>query len=1556
MNGLYNPHEEHDACGVGFVAHLAGGEQRSVVLTALQAMARLAHRGGHAPGADNSPGALSAGDGAGILLPIPQGFFQRHWPVLATGAAWALGQLFMPQDKLMRESVLEIVRHSLAEQGLTVLQVRHVPVHSEYLHNAARETMPYICQLLVVPRHTFASDDVFERQLYVARRRMEKEAALALTHRGLSTRLFHVASLSCRSVVYKALLPGERLPLFYDDLQQDDFAAPFTIFHERFSTNTMPSWPLVQPFRHIAHNGEINTIRGNVLHMQAREAVLYSPLFGEDMDTVLPVIDEKSSDSGMFDNVVELLTHGGRSAPHALMMMVPEPFGQAYVMGDNKRAFYEYHAALMEPWDGPTAMVFTDGHSQVGALLDRNGLRPCRYSVSAEGLVVLASETGVVDHQADSSLRCGQLQPRRMIIADVQRHRMVPDAEIKGQVIRARPYRRWIQQYGVRLDALHIPEHILQEIPHTMDSRHAQAFGMSDYAQQQILLPMARNAQEPITAMGYDVPLAVLANPAVQPCTLFDYFKQQFAQVTNPPIDSQREELSMSLMQFAGHERNILNIDPEQEAAQCGMLRLQHPFLLEADMARLRACHHPQVRCATLDATFTATFGVGNTGKQLQKALQNLYETAEDALSTGASLLILSDTELSPERMAIPILLAAAGLHHHLLRRGLRHTCGIIVETGQAWEIMHMALLSAYGVSAVCPYLALRTVRGFAQSGLLEAKDYEAEAAYITALKKGMLKTMARLGISTLRNFRGGQCFEALGLSREIVDACFCGTTSRLQGIGFAELAREEAQRHALAFAPAVFQAADPQPPLLSQLMPHLWSVAAVRLLHSAVRPSARQSLTPTEAWQEYCAISDTQPQPISLRSLLSFVPMAVPVPLDEVEPAESIVRRFVGAAMSLGSLSTEAHETIAVAFNSLGACSNSGEGGEAPERGATMRGSTAKAGSVDTASRVRQIASGRFGVTAHYLAHASEIQIKIAQGAKPGEGGQLPAHKVTTEIARVRHTLPYVSLISPPPHHDIYSIEDLAQLIFDLRRIQPSARISVKLVAEAGIGTVAVGVAKAGADAVLVSGHDGGTGASPLSAVQHTGLPWEMGLSEVRQAFEHSGLRRHIRLQVDGLLRTGRDVVIAALLGAEEFGLGSTLLVSMGCIMCRKCHLGKCPAGIATQEPALRRRFTGKPEQVEAFLRFLAEDVRTHMAALGFRTVQEMVGRTDMLAQRLDAAGSKAATLDLHPLLCAGSARPAITERARAVQNEQNDFVAYGRRPAPAPPESELEQNIYRAALPVLSGLAQRCVYEGRIGNTDRAVGTRLAGVLARKAGDLSLRDNASIYIKLQGSAGQSLGAFLTSGVTIEVHGDANDYLGKGLSGGTLVVTPTASLQSSGLPLHEYSLVGNVALYGATAGQVYIAGMAGERFAVRNSGASAVVEGVGDHACEYMTGGTVVVLGSCGYNFAAGMSDGLAFVYDGDERFQNRCNTDSVELESVWLPEDKVLLRLLLEQHLQYTGSARAAAFLERWDESLSLFVKVVPLDYAAAIQRLQDSVRHGADTQANTEEVFSV
>lgn len=1550
MNGLYNPHEEHDACGVGFVAHLAGGEQRSVVLTALQAMSRLAHRGGHAPSDDSRPGALSAGDGAGILLPIPQGFFQRQWPLLSTGTSWALGQMFMPQDKTLRESLLAIVRHSLAAQGLTALHVRRVPVYSEYLHDAARKSMPYICQVLVVPHKAFASDDIFERQLYVARRRMEKEAAQALTRQALSTRLFHVASLSCRSVVYKALLPGERLPLFYDDLQQDDFAAPFTIFHERFSTNTLPSWPLVQPFRHLAHNGEINTIRGNVLHMQSREAVLASPFFGADMDAVLPIVDENGSDSAMFDNVLELLTHGGRSQPHALMMMVPEPFGQAYVMGDNKRAFYEYHASLMEPWDGPTAMVFTDGHSQVGALLDRNGLRPCRYSVSAEGLVVLASETGVVDHRADSSLRCGQLQPRRMIMADVQRHRMVPDAEIKGQVIRARPYRRWIQQHGVRLDALHIPDHILPEIPQAMDNRHAQAFGLGEYARQHILLPMARNAQEPIAAMGYDVPLAVLADPAVHHITLFDYFKQQFAQVTNPPIDSQREELSMSLMQFAGHERNILNLQPEEEAAQCGMLRLQHPFLLEADMARLRACHHPQVRCATLDATFDVISDAKGAGKHLQMALQGLYTAAEDALSTGASLLIISDTALSPERAAMPILLAAAGLHHHLLRCGLRHACGIIVETGQAWEIMHMALLSAYGVSAVCPYLALRTVRGFAQSGQLETEDYEAEAAYITALKKGMLKTMARLGISTLRSFRGGQCFEAVGLSKEIVDACFCGTMSRLQGIGFAELAREEAQRHILAFAPALSDDTGTQQPRLG---PHLWSAADVRLLHNAVRPTARQSLSPAEAWQKYCALSDAQPQPITLRSLLTFVPMAVAVPLDEVEPAESIVRRFVGAAMSLGSLSLEAHETIAVAFNRLGACSNSGEGGEAPERGAT---STAEAGIVDTASRVRQIASGRFGVTAQYLAHAGEIQIKIAQGAKPGEGGQLPAHKVTAEIARVRHTMPHVSLISPPPHHDIYSIEDLAQLIFDLRRIQPSARISVKLVAEAGIGTVAVGVAKAGADAVLISGHDGGTGASPLSAVQHTGLPWEMGLSEVRQAFEDSGLRRHIRLQVDGLLRTGRDVVIAALLGAEEFGLGSTLLVAMGCIMCRKCHLGKCPAGIATQEPELRRRFGGTPEQVEAFLRFLAEDVRTHMAALGFRTLEEMVGRTDMLAQRQDMAGSKAATLDLHPLLCTGSARPVPAKCTRGEQSGQGAFVAYGRRPAPAPAESDLEQNIYRAALPVLSGQAQHCVYEGRIRNTDRAVGTRLAGVLARKAESLPLLDNSSIHIKLQGSAGQSLGAFLSQGVTIEVHGDANDYLGKGLSGGTLVVTPPACLQSSGLALHEYSLVGNVALYGATAGRVYIAGMAGERFAVRNSGASAVVEGVGDHACEYMTGGTVVVLGSCGYNFAAGMSGGLAFVYDGDERFQNRCNTDSVELESVWQPEDKELLHSLLVEHLQCTGSAKAAAFLERWDESLSLFVKVVPLDYAAALQRLQDSVRHGADTQANTEEVFTV
>lgn len=1521
MPAFYDRSQEHDACGVGFVARLSGAPSHQVITDALTAMERLAHRGGH--GATDH-----AGDGAGLLLPLPRAFFARQWPgLLPHESHWAVGQLFLPRLGEVRQKVMHLVRESCAAAGLEVLDGRDMPLCPEVLAQTARDAMPHMAQILVRPalRSGVEPDgEALERMLYVARRRMEKAVQTALRQDGHDPRQFTVVSLSARSIIYKGMLPGGRLGDLYPDLRDPSFAAPFAVFHERFSTNTLPSWRLAQPFRCIAHNGEINTLSGNVSRMKLREPVLESSLLGEDLRHVLPVVDEFGSDSAKFDNVLELLVRSGRSLPHALMMMMPEPFGAAFVMGDNKRAFYEYHSVLMDPWDGPTALVFTDGYRRVGAMLDRNGLRPCRYTISRDGYVVLASETGVADLESDRMLQRGQLRPRRMLMVDVERHRVVPDAEIKGRVIREKPYRRWLKQHAVAMQDIVQDDwdaHAVEPAPPCDPARQRLFFGFDEATLRQTLLPMARDGQEPVGAMGIDVPLAVLDR---RPQRLFNYFKQQFAQVTNPAIDPLREELSMSLMNYAGRERNLLEPTPEH----CATLRLPHPFLTRHDMRRLRGSRRPEVRMRTLDATFAAESG----GTGLHAALEALFAQADAALGDGAVLLTVSDAKADAQRAPIPALLACAGLHNHLLRTGQRHRCGIIVETSEASEVMHMALLCGFGASAVCPYAAMDAVQELTVQGRIPGKlPHEALAGYVAALKKGMLKALARLGISTLRSFRGGQYFEAVGISQSVVDAYFTGTCTRLGGVGLEELAEETALRHAAAWKPE--QSTGGAGARSSEA--HLWTAAAVRHLHKAVREDD------SDAYAAYARCSDVDAPPITLRSLLRFRETA-PVPLEEVEHAAVIVRRFVAAAMSLGSISSECHETIAMGCNSVGAVSNCGEGGEDPARDGMGLDKW------DRRSHVRQIASGRFGVTATYLAHADEVQIKVAQGAKPGEGGQLPAHKVTPEIARVRHTMPGVSLVSPPPHHDIYSIEDLSQLIFDVGRVHPGVRISVKLVAQHGIGAVSVGVAKAGAHAILISGHDGGTGASPLSAIFHAGLPWEMGLAEAQHALTANGLRQTVRLQVDGQLRTGRDLAVAALLGAEEFGFGASILVSLGCVMCRQCHRGRCPVGIATQDPDLRRAFAGKPEHVARFLFFLAEDMRRHMARLGFRHVDEMVGRADLLQSAVQAeegavAGTgaglarKATLLDLSGLTVATSG--ALGQR-------------HGSPHVSPRPDSPLERALMERCLPVLQGKTGSCTFNGTVGNTDRAVGARLAGEMARCA----TRRNGcmprhSVRIRLWGSAGQSLGAFLTPGITLEVKGDANDYVGKGLCGGVIAVSPAPEAVFSAA---EQSVVGNVALYGATSGEAYFCGMAGERFAVRNSGAVAVVEGVGDHGCEYMTGGVVVVLGPCGYNFAAGMSGGVAFVYDGDERFQNRCNTDSVDLESVWTTEDQGLLRGMLEQHLHYTGSARAAALLRNWEAELPLFVKVMPLDYKEALERQRGGDRHGWDTASATEEVF--
>ncbi len=1501
MSSLYNPLDEHDACGVGFVARLSGVPSHQVIADALTAMARLAHRGGH--DGDNS------GDGAGLLMPLPKSFFKYQWPTLQAlddDIPFAVGQLFMPQEAHTHASIMRIIKECLTQTNLCLEDEREVPIDTTMVSPMALATMPHMLQILVRPTKNLALEssqgEGFERTLYLARRRMEKAVHTWLMQQGIERNSFYVVSLSARSIIYKGMLPGACLGDLYSDLLSTNFTAPFAVFHERFSTNTLPSWRLAQPFKNLAHNGEINTIRGNAARMHMRQPQMSSALFGHDLQDLFPIIDDTASDSARLDNALELLMRCGYSMTHALMMLLPEPFGAAFVMGDNKRAFYEYHAALMDPWDGPTALVFTDGYSRVGAMLDRNGLRPCRTTVSQDGMVVLASETGVMDVEPERIVSRQQLRPRRMLMVDVAAKRIISDAEIKGNVIREKPYRRWLKQCAISLaDLMHDEGNA-----HPQESVHDLAqtqilYGYDTKTINNVLMPMAKNSQEPVGAMGHDVPLAVLDN---QPKALFHYFKQQFAQVTNPPIDPLREELSMSLMNFAGAERNILEPTPEN----CAILRLPHPFLDRNELLHVRMSTRKEVQAYTLDATFEAN--TANAGLALEQGLQTMFKSAEKSLEEGATILIVSDTKSSATRAPIPSLLALSALHHHLRRIEKRHLCGLIVETGEAFEVMHMVLLSAYGASGICPYAALDTVKQWAEAGKIKnLQPHIAQANYISALKKGMLKAFARLGISTQRSFKSGHYFEALGLDAKLVDTYFTGTPSRIGGIGLDIIAKDALQRHTQAFE--IIEAKSPE-------TSHLWTKESVQLLHKAVREDD------AHAFANYA--QRNKDRFITLRDLFS-VKSGSPIALEDVEPSTEIVKRFVGAAMSFGSLSSEAHETIAEACNAIGARSNCGEGGE------DVRRSSLTEDGKDIRSKVRQIASGRFGVTAQYLAHADEIQIKMAQGAKPGEGGQLPAHKVTKEIAFVRKTTQGVSLISPPPHHDIYSIEDLAQLIYDLRRIQPSATISVKLVAEAGVGTVAVGVTKAGADQILVSGHDGGTGSSPLSSIQQTGLPWEMGLLEVHEALIANGLRNKVKLRTDGLIRNGYDMLIAFMLGAEECSVGTALLVSLGCVMCRQCYKGTCVAGIATQEQKLRARFSGKAEHIQRMFFFMAEDLRKHMAELGIATIQELIGRADFL-QVHSQLPERAKNLDLSAFFkctCKGLEPWKICKDAHE-----------------AP--SRLDRKIMERAEQLLLGKPVRCTYNGTIINTDRAIGTRLAGEIARRLQKRRLPQH-SYTIHLQGSAGQSLGAFLTSGVTITVHGDANDYVGKGLSGGIVVITPA---RESRFIAAEQAIVGNVALYGATSGEAYFCGMAGERFAVRNSGAMAVVEGMGDHGCEYMTGGVVVALGECGYNFAAGMSGGVAFVYDKDERFQNRCNTDSVDLESVKTPEDCNLLRSLIEQHNHYTGSIKAEALLKNWEAALPLFVKVMPLEHKTALERQQENSRHGQETIAATEEVF--
>lgn len=1510
--GLYDPQWEHDSCGIGAVVNISGQREHRIVEYAKQVLLNLQHRG--ASGADET-----TGDGAGILLQLPHRFFaeeaKRRKIALPAPGQYAVGMLFLPREEKLRQWCESLLGQTIREGGFEVLGWRDVPTCNRRLGQIARSAEPVIRQLWIDGQGL--AEEEWERRLFLVRKRAERRIWRELGAQAEDS--FYVVSMSCRTITYKGMFLAWQLFDYYPDLADPRMETALAIVHQRYSTNTFPCWRLAQPFRMIAHNGEINTLRGNINRIRSYEKIMSSPLLGERLEEIFPIIDPGGSDSSAFDNTLELLVRAGRSVPHALMMMVPEPFGERYHMSTDRRAFYEYHAAIMEPWDGPAAILFTDGRL-VGGTLDRNGLRPCRYVVTQDGLAVLASEVGVIEFPPEQIRQKGRLQPGRMFLVDTQQGRILRDNEIKSAIIRQKPYRRWLEENRIELRGLFQPTRTLASSDPERLLERLRAFGYTREEMRMILAPMARDGQEPVGSMGTDTPLAVLSD---RPELLFHYFKQLFAQVTNPPIDPLREGLVMSLMSFTGKQQNLLDETP----LHCRQLKLPHPILTPQDMERLRAANRPDFKAAVLDILFPADASA--PAQALEQALENLLAQAEQAIRDGASLLILSDRRMSAQQAAIPSLLAVSAMHHGLLERRLRHEVGLVVESGEPREVMHFCLLCGYGANAIHPYLAFEALAKLQADGDLPPNVELGQLVdqYITAVKKGILKTMSKMGISTLRSYHGAQQFEAIGLDRSVIDRYFPGTASRIGGADLDALAQETLRRHQEAF--------QPRPPAALPLdyggdyhfrhdgQRHLWNPTTVTRLQHAVIDND------PAAYAEYArAINDQSRALYTLRGLFEFTP-GDPVPLEEVEPATEIVKRFFTGAMSHGSISKEAHETLALAMNRLGSMSNTGEGGEDPARYRPLpEGDSLNCG-------IKQVASARFGVTIEYLSQARILQIKIAQGAKPGEGGQLPGHKVTEEIARLRHATPGVTLISPPPHHDIYSIEDLAQLIYDLKAANPEAFVSVKLVAEVGVGAVAAGVAKANADEVLISGYDGGTGASPWSSIKHAGIPWEIGLAETQQTLVRNGLRDRIYVQVDGQMRTGRDVVIGALLGAERFGFGTSALVSLGCILMRKCHLGTCPVGIATQDPKLRKRFAGKPEYVIRFLLFVAEEVRQLMAQLGFRRFDEMIGRVDRLWCRRAIEHWKAKGLDLSAIF----APP------------ENPSGCSLRRTRP---QTDLHQDhLDRIILPLVAPALERqepVRLEMPIRNVHRAVGATLSHQVVRKYGAKGLPEG-TIEITFRGSAGQSFGAFLAPGITLRLIGDANDYLGKGLSGGRIVVqTPPGS----SFDPKENVIAGNTLLYGATSGEVFINGLVGERFAVRNSGAVAVVEGVGDHACEYMTGGLVVVLGQTGRNFAAGMSGGIAYVLDEHQLFDTLCNLDMVDIESLWTQEDLQTLHALIQRHYQWTGSRQAQRILDNWAEMSGKFVKVMPIDYRKALQRQREQERVRQDGVPATEEVF--
>jgi glutamate synthase (NADPH) large chain len=1482
--GLLEHALEHDACGVAFVARIAGGRAHSVVESGIEALVNLGHRG--ASGAEPD-----SGDGAGILLQVPDEFLRdaADIPLPAPGA-YGVGMAMLPQDRAERARCEAITLQACRAEGMRVLGWRDVPVVADALGVSARATLPAISQLFVAA--IGLDGNALESRLLVLRRVIERAALAA----GIGRERFHFASLSSRTVVYKGMLTAAQLDGFYPDLHDARLTSALALVHARFSTNVLPRWDLAQPFRMSAHNGEINTLRGNVNWMRARQSKFRSPHFGDDIAKLVPVLDESGSDSSQFDNALELLAMTGRSIDHAVMMMVPEAWHMNPLMDEERHAFYEFHSSLLEPWDGPAAIAFTDGRF-IGATLDRNGLRPARYLITDDGLVVMASEAGVLDLPEERIARKWRLEPGRLLLVDTVAGRVLDDGDVKTQLAAMHPYRQWIRSGTVHLDELDSPEHLPAPDSGTLLVRQ-QAFGYSVEDVEMLLAPMGETGEEAVGSMGNDTPLAVLSE---RPLPLFNYFKQLFAQVTNPPVDPIREQLVMSMVTTLGAGGNLL----EQGPSQAKRLAMPHPVLTNHDLEKLRHVTQRQFPAETISMVFHRDGGAGG----LVAGIERVCRLASERIDAGATVLILSDRHIDASHVPIPSLLATAAVHNHLVREQTRTGVGLVIETGEVREVMHLALLIGYGAEAVNPYLALETIADLCRRDLMPATVDAARAQdlYVQALVKGLRKTIARMGISTVESYCGAQIFECLGIDRSVIDRFFPNTASRIGGIGIDVIAAEALARHERAFPDMRIM-----PPTLEERGEyrwrrdgehHQWNPEVIGALQHAVK-SGDES-----AFRDYVALADDESRQLkNLRGLFALREAAAPVPLEEVEPATEIVRRFSTGGMSLGSLSKEAHELLAIAMNRIGARSNTGEGGEDASRYAREDNGDWRR------SAIKQVASARFGVTAHYLVNADELQIKIAQGAKPGEGGQLPGAKVDEAIARLRHSTPGVGLISPPPHHDVYSIEDLAQLIWDLRCANPSARISVKLVAEAGVGTVAAGVAKARADHIVIAGYEGGTGASPLTAIKHAGVPWELGLAETQQVLIRQRLRSRVSLQADGQMKTGRDVVVGALLGADEFAFATAPLVAAGCVMMRVCHLNTCPVGIATQDPVLRGRFAGRPEHVVAFMLFLAEDVRRWMSRLGFRRFEDMIGRVDMIEARPAVDHWKARGLDLRPLLAAPDATTAEDRRHSSRQVADLSEM--------------LDVELIARSAPALDGVRPVKV-RMPVRNVHRCIGAMLSGEVARRHGAEGLPDG-SIEIELDGAAGQSLGAWLAHGITLTLRGEANDYVGKGLSGGTLVIRPP---RSSRRRAEENIIVGNVALYGATSGEAFIRGVAGERFGVRNSGATAVVEGLGDHGCEYMTGGTVLVLGATGRNFAAGMSGGIAFVLDEDERFGERCNRASVALESP-NAEDLVLVRDLLERHASLTGSEVAKRLLRNWRQTRERFVKVMPEEYRRALR----------------------